>query len=379
MKSVLHVALIAPSGYSNAGIMKGFFGNGIVAYHCFDYQLKTFEFGKEAMRKMLIKQAEELKPDMIFLQIQGSDILDTETFQRLSELSFTVNYTFDIRHKEQTEWLYALAPVLGLICFSNQRDVDECALRGYENAIVLQSSVDFEMYRPGDHSERTGAVFIGNNFEHTSLQFPLSIDRREMVEFLQKEFPDQFSVYGNNWKGSQLAMQKEEIKLYQSAQIAICQNNFEEESYTSDRIWRVMACGAFCLTKYFKGIENLFTRYEELDWWDTLDELKDKLTHYLTNPEQTALIASIGHRKVSANHSWSARIKDMMAVVNELKKTPDPNACMKMGAHVIDGVIPNPSHEQYNNKVCDCGKLKWIWSECGCQEKIWQLRAQENI
>lgn len=386
MKSVLHIAIIAPGGYSNAGLMKAFFENWFSEYTCFDYQEKIFNSDKEAMRRMLIQEAERLKPDLLFLQIQASDILDVQTFKRLSEISFTVNYTFDIRTSEQTEWLYNLAPVLGLICFSNQRDVNECKRRGYENVMCLQSSVDMEVYRPAE-KERSGVVFIGNNFENTSHNFPLSVERTAMVEFLQKTFPDQFKVYGGNWNGSPMIMQKEEIEVLQSAAIAINQNNFDEELYTSDRIWRTISCGALCLTKYFVGIEKLLTRYEHLDWWESFDELSEKVSFYLSNKILAEEMAEKGMAYARVNHTWAARVKEMMDIASELKlfrdyvfqEKPDVESCAKAGAHVIDGVIPQPFDEKFNSRTCDCGKLIYHWQECGCQLKEWQLRAQENI
>jgi len=66
MKSVMHIALIAPGGYSNAGLMKAFFGNGFKEYTCFDYKKKIFNADKESMRRMLIQEAERLKPDLCF-------------------------------------------------------------------------------------------------------------------------------------------------------------------------------------------------------------------------------------------------------------------------------------------------------------------------
>jgi hypothetical protein len=55
------------------------------------------------------------------------------------------------------------------------------------------------------------------------------------------------------------------------------------------------------------------------------------------------------------------------------------NGCTKAGAHVIDGKIPESLDQQLDGRVCDCGKTKWVWTECGCSMKEWQLRMQENI
>ena len=294
MKSVFHIALCGPSGYSNKGLMDGFLSAGFVDYRLFDFQLQRFQYGKEKMEEMLIEEAKKMKPDLIFIQAQGSDVFTFATFRTLSKIGFTVNYTFDIRSKEQTEWLYALAPHLGLICFSNQRDVDECNSRGYKNVMCLQSSADPDIYKPDETKERKGVVFIGNNFMNTNMQFPLSKERAEMVEFLQKEFPNEFTVYGNNWGGGKLVGQKEEVEIYQSAAIAIAQNNFMATDYHSDRIWRAMFCGAMCLTPYYKGIERLFSVGVHLDCWNSLDELRDKIDFYLKNPKIASEIGTKG-------------------------------------------------------------------------------------
>lgn len=390
MNKVLHAALKAPHGYTHEGMMKGFLAAGFTEYRLFDYQLESFQHdrGKEGMRERLIQMAEQMKPDLIFLQIQMSDWLDLETFKRLSKIAFTVNYTFDIRSVEQTEWLYEVTRHIGLMCFSNQRDVNECYKRGIKNAMCLQSSVDMDVYKPayldpadeftmraeGDNKD---VVFIGNNFMNTNHEFPLSVERDIMVRHLQSEFPGQFEVFGNNWDGSKLIPPKQEIEIYRRSIISIAHNNFNEESYTSDRIWRIMATGSFCLTKYFKGIEKLFTRYVHLDWWESIQELRNAITYYLSNPARVDLISATGTKHVRENHTWAARVSEMMLKVNSLRGVKPERPCLE--AHVIDGVIPEPHDQKFDGRVCDCGRLRGAWKECGCVLKEWKFMWEQNI
>lgn len=390
MKRVLHVALIAPNGYSNKGLMDGFLNGGFSEYHCFDFQLQSFSIGRDLMHRALIHEAEKIKPDLIFCQVQGSEILDLQTWEALSKLAFTVNYTFDIRTKEKTEWMYNLVPHIGLMCFSNQEDVDECKRRGYNNAMCLQSSADPDIYKPAEGVERKGVVFIGNNFCNTNMEFPLSKERAEMVEFLQKEFPNDFKVYGNNWGDSKLVGQKEEVEIYQSAAVVINHNNFDVREYTSDRLWRAVFCGAFVLTKYFGGIETMFDR-DQVGWWRDFDGLKERVEYYLNKPERTRLRAESAWQYALLNHTWSSRVKEMMAFIQDnLMDTRvwafrtdggEINTCIKAGVHVIDGVIPGQvSTEFEGEKVCDCKKLRGSWKDCGCgPEKTLQFRWEQNI
>lgn len=376
MKSVLHVALNAPGLFSSEPFMKAFMDNGFDTYYLFDWQLEMFTHGREKMQHRLVEEAEKRRPDLIFMHVQSSEIIDIETAKRLSKISFTVNYTFDIRSTEQTEWLYQLVREIGLVCFSNQRDVDACTAAGYRNVMVLQSSCDMEMYKPSEEVGRGNmAVFIGNNTSLTPLNFPKAMERQQMVEVLKKGFSDRFHLYGMGW-GMRFLMQKEEIESYQSHTIAVCHNQFQESLYTSDRLWRAMSCGAFCLTKKFEGIHTIFTRGLHLDWWESFDELTEQLHYYLDNPEHTQRIALNGMRHVRLNHNWTRRIAQLMYVINS-KITPVKNDCVD--AHRVGGVIPEPFHQQFDGQSCDCGKLKWVWEECGCSIKQYQLRAYENI
>lgn len=379
MKKVLHAALLAPN-YSNKGIMDGFFGAGFKEYKLFDYFLHRFNTDQETMQKMLVKEAEDMKPDLIWMQVQVSDIIDAETFKALSKIAFTVNYTFDIRHKEQTEWLYNLVPHIGLMCFSNQRDVDECKSRGYNNVMVLQSSVDMDVYKPNRFAYTPNFVsFIGTNFAATNMPFPQSDERVEMVDRLRKRFGKSFDVWGRGWGESQSTFPGQEAKIYDTSLMGINHNNFNEELYTSDRLWRIMASGVMCLTSYFKGLETLFTRGKDIDWWETLDELEEKIDYYFSNPDEAANIAFNGCWNVRANHKWENRIMQMRAFIESMGFGRKADNCLKMGAHTIDGVIPQAFDEHLAGKPCDCGALIGSWEDCGCTIKEYQFRWKQNI
>lgn len=375
MKRILHIALVSPQ-YSATGLMKGFLGSGFSEYFMFDYWLKTYEFGREVMQKMLIQEAERLKPDMIFCQIQNSEVLNVDTFTAISKISFVVIFTCDIRSKEQTQWLYDLAGIVGLICFSNMDDVEQTRRMGFKNTMCLQSSVDIDVYKSPEVSARdNAAVFIGNNTLNTQHGFPKAKERKEMVDFIRLKFPAHFDVYGIGWHSDFLSPMQE-VNEYQSSAIGICHNQFEAQMYTSDRIWRLMSCGCFCLTQYFPGIHLMFTKGLHLDWWQNFDELEEKLNYYLSYPEQARIIAKNGMNHVRLNHNWSVRISTMLDFIKSIsspKKTP----CIE--AHTIDGKIPEPADGHFDGRICDCAKLIWKFEECNCGDKKRQLRAYENI
>lgn len=307
--TVLHVALEAPT-YSSHGIMEGFRRNGYFVQF-FNWQALKIEYGVEGMLERLLATAGQCEPELIFLHIQSPDIIDAETAQALKKIAFTVIYTFDCREKEKMEWLYELTPYVDLVLFSNVDDVKTSISRGNYNVDVMQSSCDIDLYKP--HTSVTGnyryrpVCFIGGDYSKSNMNFPKAEDRKEMVEFLSKEFPNEFMSYGMGQQVNRYIHQSDEANIYATDKIAISQNNYARPLYTSDRIWRIMASGCFCLAENFDGLHSLFEIGKHLDTWETLDELKDKINFYLHNESKRAEIALSGMEHVRNNHSWEKR------------------------------------------------------------------------
>lgn len=318
MKSVLHIAINAPT-YSSRGMELGFKKAGFTDYEALDYQAIRLNEGTDGLLQRMIAKAHICKPELIFVHIQNNDILDIETVKKLSNIGFTVLYNFDCRNKAESKWMYDLAPYFGLVLFSNEEDVNNCKELGIKNTAVLQSSADFLFY------DKTGIkvdkypeiVFVGNNYVGTNLNFELAHERQDMVDFLGLEFDDKFGAYGRG-QFNQMINQQEELFCYNSAKIAISQSNFDKELYTSDRIWKIMACGTFCLVRHFDGIEKLFERGIHLDWFTGLDELKEKINYYLENEDERESIARIGMNYVRENHTWSNRFEEMELIINKI-------------------------------------------------------------
>jgi hypothetical protein len=324
MKSVLHIGINAPS-HSPKGIEKGFRQAGFTGYNFFDWQSCRFNEGILGTQSRMIAAAQSVRPDIIFCQFQNSDICDEETAIELSKCGFTVNYSFDVRSLELTEWMYDLAPHFGLTLFACQEDVDEANRRGIYNVGVLQSSVDFDVYSPPEvrntrpNLKWPSVVFVGNNYVGTSLNFPLAQERLDMVKALKEMMNGEFNVQGQNWDHSRMIHANDEVLAYRNSIIGISHNNYDRTMYTSDRLWRIMGCGLFCLTKYFHGVEAMFEQGVHLDWWHDIEELKSKIFYYLSEAEEREAIAKAGCLFVRENHGWVNRVQEMLHLIEVTK------------------------------------------------------------
>lgn len=312
MKKILFVKIESP-GYSSQGMVDGWKELGFEVIE-FNWQEWRFNWGIPSTRQKMIDLALENKPDLIFLHIQNKEILDVETAQTLRSISPTINFTFDVR--DSIEWYKKVAPYITHTFFACQNDVDECFNDDIENVSLLQSSDNFSWYKklplpyePG-HPE---IVFIGNNFLNTNTKFPFAKERQDMVQFLYENFPGRFEAYGRDQKGGEVNHQKA-ISIYNRAKIGISQNLFSKTLYTSDRLWRIMGCGTFCLTKRFDGIKSLFKKEIHLDWFDSFDEMKSLIDFYLSDDMERSSVAAMGSILVRESHRWRDRWKKCLEV-----------------------------------------------------------------
>lgn len=317
MNSVLHIGFDEVS-HSKEGLRKGFLAAGFTDYNFFNFQRVRLNEGILGCQSRMIQAAKNLMPDLIFVQIQVAGILDEETAIELSKCGFTVNYTFDVRDAEKTEWMYELAHYFNLTLFACKEDADEARRRGIYNVGNIHSSCDPDFYRPMDVSSTTflkpEIVFIGNNYERTNLDFEKSKEREEMVNFMKAEFGERFGVFGMNWGiDSRIINPDEEVRIYNSAKIVVCHNNFLRDSYCSDRQWRAMACDVPVLIHEYPPLQIYPSR-----GWHTFKDLKDECVFLLSNRKEYKWLKSHMRKTFLENHTWGHRIESIKSMIHEL-------------------------------------------------------------
>lgn len=87
------------------------------------------------------------------------------------------------------------------------------------------------------------------------------------------------------------------------------------QSGLSQRIWDVLGCGGFLLSNYQSEIPEYFTIGQELDCYESIGELKEKISYYLSHEDIRCEIAHNGFQKVKAQHTYVHRICQMMQLL----------------------------------------------------------------
>jgi spore maturation protein CgeB len=83
------------------------------------------------------------------------------------------------------------------------------------------------------------------------------------------------------------------------------------------RAFDIMGCGGFLLSNFQADYLEHFAPGEDFVYYESIDDLRDKVAYYLQNEEERQRIARNGYEKVKQEHTYHHRIREMLAVINE--------------------------------------------------------------
>jgi hypothetical protein len=264
--------------------------------------------GLSDVNNRIIKEAQS-GFDLAFFQVQAAGIIHPLTFSKLNDMGiFTLNWTGDIRGTTD-DWFFKTNAKL--TCFSNMRDVNNMKSQGF-NADFLQIGIDPKVYnRHNLDMKGYDVVYMGNNYRN---QFPLGQQRFNLVTMLWARYRHRFGLYGNGWNLSNPennADQKTQSIIYNNSKIGINYSQFDEERYTSDRLFRILGSGCFCLSHHYRGIDNDFEVGVHLDTFRNLPELQNKIDFYTKNEDKRKEIAENGYKLCHEKHTYDSMVKDI--------------------------------------------------------------------
>lgn len=309
MMKVLHFALLAPE--SPQWGLRNALRSIASEYREFDW-LPLWQTGQTAeLRHKFVRLTQEFQPSWIFAQIQTGKVLsENELCQAKCPI---VSWCGDLR-KTTPDWAWDIAPYV-ISCFSNLRDVNNLKSKGYV-AHYLNIGVSQGVFCPfGEKRKDTPPiVFMGNNYGDW---FPLSNQRRQMVEALRHRYGARFAVYGRGWGPSvEWLEESQEAAAYRACWIAIGQNHFADvPRFASDRLFRAAAAGAFVIHNYYPGIELDVTPGKHVAVWHNLDELCRQIDYYLEHEAERKAIGAAGCTHVRRHHSWDTRLADLQRIL----------------------------------------------------------------
>lgn len=90
------------------------------------------------------------------------------------------------------------------------------------------------------------------------------------------------------------------------------------ETGLSLRIWDVLGCAGFLITNYQAEIPEYFEIGRDLETYESMEELEQKVQYYLTHEDDRIEIAINGYEKVSRLHTYEKRVAEMIRVLSSI-------------------------------------------------------------
>lgn len=298
--NLLHMGIFSDNEPQRA--LRNALRNVSESYKEYDWQNIHKNFGVNGVNGLLLDSL----ADVMFLQIQAPNIINPQVAHVLKDKGIKVfNFTGDVR-QPLPQWYLDLAPYV-VTLFTNEDDAEVVKKAGHD-AHYFQIGYDQNIYKPSGDKGEFEIVFMGNNYKNT---FPLSALRELMVEHLEKRYGKRFQVFGSGWEnGINLNyQQQEEAKIYRGCKAAINLSHFNLKKYSSDRIFRIMGCGAPCLSHAYPDVYTEYERGEHLLTWSNFQEL-DFMIDECLNHDYRITMGEAGQKHVEKYFTWDYRINN---------------------------------------------------------------------
>jgi len=118
---------------------------------------------------------------------------------------------------------------------------------------------------------------------------------------------------------------KQQVHVWRAALVCLNVNHYNDvERYYSDRQLIAMASGTATVCHYIPGLEEEFENRRHCIWYKQIDELVPIVTELLSDEGLRQAIGAAGKSEVAANHTWTARVRSILPLIEETRQRLAP-------------------------------------------------------
>ena len=105
-------------------------------------------------------------------------------------------------------------------------------------------------------------------------------------------------------------------KVFHASKINLNMTMRPIETGLSLRVWDILGCGGFLLSNYQAEIPEYFEIGKDLETYESMEELEQKVQYYLSHEDERIEIAISGYEKVAKFHTYELRIAEMIRILS---------------------------------------------------------------
>lgn len=196
------------------------------------------------------------------------------------------------------------------ICFVTDGGNDRVFKEHGINAKLLRQGIHTPEAKEGTRSPHEPIIFLGTyNYEK----------RKALVDFLKKNYQDDFVVYGQG--GDKQPVRGMKLNDVLASAKIVVGDSVPADYYWSNRIYEVLGRGGFLIHPEIKGLDEEikpgkhFVPFKHGDFAD----LKNKIQYYLEHDEEREAIRRAGHLYVKSKYTYTDRCRELLRQVAEHK------------------------------------------------------------
>jgi len=109
---------------------------------------------------------------------------------------------------------------------------------------------------------------------------------------------------------------QEKAFIFNKAKINVNNLLYSEIEGVNARCFEVAAASGFQLIDFRPSLSDIFILDKELVTFSGMQDLKEKIAHWLPRHEERAEIAHAGHKKALARHTYKHRLEEMLSIIS---------------------------------------------------------------
>jgi hypothetical protein len=275
-----------------------------------------------------VKAAVDFWPDFCWLHLQETNIIQAEAIARIKKAlpSCVITSWMGDCRTSVSPYLASICRVVDLMLISSVGQIPMFTMAGAKEVRYLQIGLDWEEDVMGNPPwtppfRVPEVVFCGAYYGSL---YPGTVDRVAAIRALQNAGID-IGIVGNGWPSGfpvvGTCAVKQQHHIWKRCKVAINTNHFNDiDHYYSDRQIISMASGAPLVCKYIPGLESEFENGKHCLWYQDEAELVRQVRSLLRDPALARRIGAAGRDEVIRNHTWEARIMDLLPDIQRLMR-----------------------------------------------------------
>lgn len=286
----------------------------------------------------VLAKVESFEPDLVLALAQAP--LSRQALKRLRKEGVPTAMWFVEDSRLFTYWR-AFAPFYDFFAVIQKTPfLDELAELGVENALYLPMAAQEDFHRPLELSsvERrtfgSDVSFLGAGYANRRVAF------RRLTHL-------NFKIWGSDWDGDTLLgkfLQRggeriapdEAVKIFNASKINLNLHSsvrpdelVSKGDFVNPRTFELACCGGFQLVDERALLFEHFAE-DELATFSSMDDLMEKIDHFLRHAEERAAYAAKARERTLAEHTYTHRMETLLAFIQERRSDwPKPRAAVE--------------------------------------------------